>query len=61
MLATLLSRFRLELPDGARVDPRVTITMAPMGGLPMTTRRRGDATRSGRARGKVRDWARLPS
>jgi cytochrome P450 len=61
VLATLLQRFRLELPDGARVDPRVAITMAPRGGLPMTVRdRRAPLRAPGRVRGRVRELVRLP-
>ncbi|MEO7092219.1 MAG: cytochrome P450, partial [Polyangiales bacterium] len=62
VLATMLQRFRLELPDGARVDPRVAITMAPKGGLPMRVRRRLDPVAIGRgAQGKIRELVRLPS
>ena len=62
VLATLLQRFRFELPEGAEVSPRVAITMAPQGGLPMRIRRRADAVASPvRVRGKVRDLVRLPS
>jgi cytochrome P450 len=62
VLATMLQRFRLVLPDAARVDPRVAITMAPAGGLPMRVRRRADRVTVPRAvRGKVRDLVQLPS
>jgi cytochrome P450 len=62
VLATLLQRFRLEMPEGARVDPRVAITMSPKGGLKMRVRRRTDAVRAAaRVRGKVRELVRLPS
>jgi cytochrome P450 len=61
-LAMLLSRFRLELPEGARVDQRVAITMAPRGGLRMTVRGRGEATRRrGAWSGKIRELAHWPS
>jgi cytochrome P450 len=62
VLATMLQRFRLELPDAARIDPRVAITMAPHGGLHMRVRRRTDPIASAApARGKVRDLVQLPS
>ncbi len=62
VLATLLQRFRLEMPEGARVDPRVAITMAPKGGLSMRVRRRSDRVRdAGGVRGKIRELVRLPS
>jgi cytochrome P450 len=62
VLAMLLSRFRLELPPGSRVDPRVAITMAPRGGLRMTVRPRGSVPRRvAPFRGKVRKLARWPS
>ena len=62
VLAMLLSRFRLELPEGARVDHRVAITMAPRGGLRMTVRGRGEAARRvGAWRGKIRQLAHWPS
>ena len=61
VLATMLQRFRFEVPEGARVDPRVAITMAPRGGLPMTVRKRGQALRApGGVRGKVRELVALP-
>jgi cytochrome P450 len=60
VLAKMLQRFRVELPDGARVDPRVAITMAPRGGLAMRIRKRNEAVRVGKARGKVRELVRLP-
>lgn len=60
VLAKMLQKFRVELPDGARVDPRVAITMAPSGGLAMRIKKRGDAIRVGKVRGKVRELVRLP-
>ena len=54
-LAALLSRFRFELPDGAKVEPRVAITMAPAGGLRMRVERRDRVALRGRASGRVRD------
>jgi cytochrome P450 len=35
VLAMLLQRFRFELVPGSRIDPAITITMAPKYGLPM--------------------------
>jgi len=62
VLATLLQRFRMELPDGARVDPRVAITMAPRGGLKMIVRRRdAPAPAPGKVRGRVVSLVDLPS
>jgi cytochrome P450 len=62
VLATLLRRFRVEMPEGARVDPRVAITMAPKGGLPMIVRRRSDDVRRGRGiHGRVRELVDLPN
>jgi cytochrome P450 len=62
VLATMLQRFRFELPHGARVDPRVAITMAPRGGLRMTVRSRARAIRApGGVRGKVNELVRLPA
>ena len=61
VLATMLQRFRFELPERARVDPRVAITMAPRGGLPMTVRSRGEGIRvPGGVRGRVNALVRLP-
>jgi cytochrome P450 len=61
VLAMVLQRFRAELPDGARVDPRVAITMAPQGGLRMRLRPRTEAIRPRRgAGGKVRAIVALP-
>jgi cytochrome P450 len=62
VLATLLPRFRLEMPDGANVHPRVAITMAPRGGLPMIVRGRGERARPpGGVRGGIRSLVNLPS
>lgn len=62
VLAMLLSRFRLELPAGSRVDQRVAITMAPHHGLKMTVRARDRApARAVHFEGKVRKLARWPS
>ncbi|MGZ3453065.1 MAG: cytochrome P450 [Polyangiales bacterium] len=61
VLATMLQRHRFELPASAQVDPRVAITMAPVGGLPMRVRRRTEATRPSSVRGKIRDLVSLPS
>ncbi len=63
VLATLLQRFRLEMPaEGARVNPRVAITMAPRGGLQMRVRAKGDGARSpGGVRGRVRRLVTLPN
>lgn len=62
VLATLLQRYRFELPSGAEVNPRVAITMAPQGGLRMRVRRRGDATPPPVVvGGKIRDLVQLPS
>jgi cytochrome P450 len=61
VLATLLQRFRFEMPEGARVEPRVAITMAPKGGLRMTVRRRDDPVASRRrVGGSVRELVDLP-
>jgi cytochrome P450 len=55
VLAMLLQRFRMELPDGTRVDPRIAITMAPRGGLRMKVRdRRSARAATGRVRGRIR-------
>jgi cytochrome P450 len=61
VLATLLSRFHLELPRDSKINPRVAITMAPHGGLKMTVRKRGTPIRCERFEGKVRKLARWPS
>jgi cytochrome P450 len=60
VLATMLQRFRLEFPDGERVEPRVAITMAPRGGLRMIPRGKGEPVRVGRVRGQVSALVRLP-
>jgi cytochrome P450 len=62
VLATLLQRFSLEMPErGARVDPRVAITMAPKGGLKMRVRGRGERVRPpGGVRGRVCKLVQLP-
>jgi cytochrome P450 len=60
VLATMLQRFRLELPAGAHVEPRVAITMAPRDGLKMRVRRRDEHPRRASVRGRVRDLVQLP-
>jgi cytochrome P450 len=60
VLAAMLQRFRFELPPGARVDPRVAITMAPRRGLRMTLRSRSQPIRgNGGVRGRVRELVRF--
>lgn len=59
VLATMLQRFRLELPEGARVDPRIAITMAPIGGLKMRVRRRDERSRPSRVRGSIAELVQL--
>jgi cytochrome P450 len=62
VLATLLQRFHLDMPEGARVDPRVAITMAPKGGLRMVVRRRTERARPpGGVAGRVRNLVDLPA
>lgn len=62
VLAMLLSRFRLELPAGAKIDHRVAITMAPSGGLAMDVHRPDRAPSAARGfRGKVRSLAAWPA
>lgn len=62
VLAILLQRHRLELPTRALVDPRVAITMAPAGGLPMRVRGRAESTLAPTGvRGRVREMVRLPN
>lgn len=62
VLAMLLSRFRVELPAGSRVDQRVAITMAPRGGLKMIVRGRDRSPApAARFEGKVRKLANWPS
>ncbi len=61
VLATLLQRFRVVVSDAVRVDPRVAITMAPKGGLPMRVMRRDERMpRGGGVQGRVRELVRLP-
>jgi cytochrome P450 len=60
-LAMLLQRFSFELPDGARVDPRVAITMAPNRGLRMRLGSASEPIRRGRARGSIHELVSLPA
>lgn len=67
-LAMLLQRFRVEMPENARLDQRVAITMAPKNGLPMVVRRADNAwhapirarSASGGVRGTIREIVQLP-
>jgi cytochrome P450 len=62
VLATLLQKFRIDLPDGTRVDPRIAITMAPRGGLRMTVSgRRSSPGAAGRVRGRIRALLDFPN
>jgi cytochrome P450 len=40
ILATLLARFEVSLPEGFRPEPRMWFTLRPHGGMPLTIRRR---------------------
>jgi cytochrome P450 len=60
-LAMMLQRFAFELPDQSQITPRIAITMAPKNGLRMTLRRKPEDVRTGRARGRIHDFVRLPS
>jgi cytochrome P450 len=62
-LAMLLQRFRVELPEGARIDRRVAITMAPRRGMPMRIRLADRGWRAGprRVTGDIRELVDLPS
>jgi cytochrome P450 len=42
-LAMIVSRFRLELAPGARVEPEPVVTLRPKGGMPMRIRARATA------------------
>jgi cytochrome P450 len=62
VLAMLLSKFRLELPAGSRVDARVAVTMSPSEGLRMIVRSPKDAPRAPIGfEGRVRRLARWPT
>lgn len=58
VLATLLQRFRLELPRGARIDAQITITMRPAPRLPMRVSAQ-DGRFSSDARGVRGDLAKM--
>ncbi len=60
VLATMMQRFRLELPARSRVDHRVAISMAPRGGLRMTIRDRHETVKQSRVSGKIRTLLKLP-
>lgn len=53
VLASLLTRFRLELPQGTRVDAQVTITMRPSPRLPMWVRAQDGASAPRGLRGQL--------
>lgn len=55
MLSMLLPRFRLSLPPGARVEPRVRATMRPKGGLPMCIHAQDKRFERSEVRGGIRD------
>ncbi|HEX4513467.1 MAG TPA: cytochrome P450, partial [Polyangiaceae bacterium] len=62
VLAMLLSKFRLELPAGSRVDARIAVTMSPPGGLEMIVRSAKDAPPAPSGfEGRVRRLVRWPA
>lgn len=61
VLAMMLQRLRLELVEGARVDPLVNITMTFRRGLPMRVRSPSDSAARGRPKGGILRLTRLPA
>jgi cytochrome P450 len=59
-LALLLQRFRPGLIAGTRVDPRVTVTMSPRGGLPVRLWPAGARAEAVPVRGRIRELVDLP-
>lgn len=55
VLAMLLQRFAFELAPGTRVDRRVTITMAPRHGLPMSLHTPDHTPRPASVRGNIHE------
>ena len=54
-LAILLQRFRYALPEGLRIDRRVTVTMSPREGIPVELRAADAGWKRARVEGSVRD------
>lgn len=54
-LACLLQRFSLRVVDGARIDRRTTVTMAPSPGVPIEILPAGTPSRRARVRGSALD------
>jgi len=55
VLAMILQRYTLTLADGATIDRRVTVTMAPKNGMPMRVGRRADRPTRMIVRGAIRE------
>ena len=59
-IAAALSRFRIAIAPGARVDRRVAVTMSPRHGLPVTLHRRDQAWATSPVTGDILDMVELP-
>jgi len=60
-LAVILSRHRVELAIGARIDYRSTITLAPRGSVRVVFRERNHSTSFQRAEGVINQLIQLPA
>jgi cytochrome P450 len=59
-LAAILTRYRMALPTGARIDYRVQPTMRPLQSVPVLLRRQDGAFASTPISGKIRSLVRFP-
>ena len=60
-LAAILSRYKIELAVGARIDYRSTITLAPSGSVRVVFRERNHTARFQRAEGIISQLIQLPA
>jgi cytochrome P450 len=60
-LAAILTRFRMALPAGARIDYRVQPTMRPLQSVPVLLHRQDGAVASTPISGKIQNLVRFPN
>ena len=59
-VATILTRYRIAVEPGARIDYRVGLALSPRGEVPATLHRQDAAFVAAPIRGRIRELVQLP-